>query len=278
MYVLRQRGRGGRRLPFECKKPIPTPCSSRLLRTCRSCFLVEKWEEPVTNDPHFFLAFFSSTDLGHPHCRHQDVTADAKRIAADSTVGGGGGVKRHKTFHSDGSNIAGAARVPLARTYASRGKVVARSKEKIQYGDVSIAPVVVVLPLVLVVVLVLLPWCCCCCRGVAVEVTFATVSALSMPAFTTEGSESWFGALFNPPICEQSATWPAAWPLLSSLSVALSRSHSLSLSLLLLLSLGRLTSTWGAWSSWSRPARQEPSRTRWIVWRGLPWPESSPWR
>ncbi|CAN0527791.1 unnamed protein product, partial [Ectocarpus sp. 12 AP-2014] len=63
----------------------------------------------------------------------KDVTAEAKRIAADETVGGGGGVKRHKTFH-----LAGGARVPQARTYASRGKVVARSKDKIQYGDVDI--------------------------------------------------------------------------------------------------------------------------------------------
>lgn len=60
------------------------------------------------------------------------MTTEAKRIAADETVGGGGGVKRHKTFH-----LAGGARVPQARTYASRGKVVARSKDKIQYGDVS---------------------------------------------------------------------------------------------------------------------------------------------
>ncbi|CAN0068636.1 unnamed protein product [Ectocarpus sp. 4 AP-2014] len=63
----------------------------------------------------------------------KDVTAEAKRIAADDTVGGGGGVKRHKTFH-----LTGGARVPQARTYASRGKVVARSKDKIQYGDVDI--------------------------------------------------------------------------------------------------------------------------------------------
>lgn len=61
------------------------------------------------------------------------MTADAKRIAADNS-GGSGGVKRHKTFHD---NLARSARVPVARTYASRGKVVARSKEKIQYGDVS---------------------------------------------------------------------------------------------------------------------------------------------
>lgn len=73
---------------------------------------------------------------GGDYC-HQDVTADAKRIAADSTIGSGG-VKRHKTFHNNGVNLGAAARVPLARTYASRGRVVARSKEKIQYGDVSI--------------------------------------------------------------------------------------------------------------------------------------------
>ncbi|CAM9444914.1 unnamed protein product, partial [Hapterophycus canaliculatus] len=63
-----------------------------------------------------------------------DVTADAKRIAADHTAGGAGGVKRHKTF----CDLSGAARVPVDRTYMSRGKVVARSKETIQFGDVSV--------------------------------------------------------------------------------------------------------------------------------------------
>ncbi|CAM9766723.1 unnamed protein product [Scytosiphon promiscuus] len=64
----------------------------------------------------------------------KDVTADAKRIAADHTAGGAGGVKRHKTF----CDLSGAARVPVDRTYVSRGKVVARSKEKIQFGDFDI--------------------------------------------------------------------------------------------------------------------------------------------
>ncbi|CAM9223865.1 unnamed protein product [Pylaiella littoralis] len=67
----------------------------------------------------------------------KDVTAEAKRIAADDTIGGGG-VKRHKTFHNNSNNLSGAARVPLARTFISRGKVVARAKDKIQYGDVDI--------------------------------------------------------------------------------------------------------------------------------------------
>ncbi|CAN0534331.1 unnamed protein product, partial [Laminaria digitata] len=66
--------------------------------------------------------------------RTQDVTTEAKRIAADHTAGAGG-VGTHPVF--GGPKAGSDGRVPLASSYTCRGKLAARGKEKIQYGDVS---------------------------------------------------------------------------------------------------------------------------------------------
>lgn len=62
----------------------------------------------------------------------QDVTEEAKRIVNENKALAGG-VNIDSVF--GGSK--GGARVPVASSYANRGKVVARGLVKIQYGDVS---------------------------------------------------------------------------------------------------------------------------------------------
>lgn len=65
----------------------------------------------------------------------KDVTAEAKRIAAEH-VGGGSGVNSIPVFGGAHGKL-DTGRVPVARSYTCRGKLTARNKEKIQYGDVS---------------------------------------------------------------------------------------------------------------------------------------------
>lgn len=61
------------------------------------------------------------------------MTAEAKRIAADHSLGVGGGVGSHEVFAGPKRG----ARVPSASSYACHGRLAARALEKIQYGEVS---------------------------------------------------------------------------------------------------------------------------------------------